>query len=87
LDTSQRALAGARIKHLFEQAARERQEATRLAGRAPDGAPVKASASAEMRAPTEPKKAAADAAAVVNVSPRSGVQDICIAPRNPPGLS
>lgn len=65
LDTSQRAMAGARIKHLFEEAARERQ----IAAQNNDTAKA---VRAEMReqAP-EPRKAAADAAAVVNVSPRS----------------
>ena len=66
LDTSQRALAGARIKHLFEQAAREREHA--------GVAIARQNPTAEMRegaAPKHERTAAAAAAATVNVSPRS----------------
>lgn len=68
MDTSQRAMAAARIKHIFEEQAKVRQQAGQEAG----GHARHGSLVAEMPPSIEaPRKARDDAAAVVNVSPRS----------------
>ena len=61
---SQRALAGARIKPLFEDAARER----RIAAQNNNAAKA---VRAEMPEQPQPKRARDDAASLLNVSPRS----------------
>lgn len=65
LNETQRAMVGARAKGLFEEAAKERQEEGRSAG-------GKSKAGrAQICAEARPRKAAADAAALASISPRS----------------
>ena len=69
LDDSQRSMVGVKAVPWFEIEAKQRQLATQLAGRNPDGTP-KFSVSANLRSPKK-GKASDDAARAVNVSPRT----------------